>query len=224
MREKPILFSTPMVQAILDGRKTMTRRIVKPQPDDSGLWNHTQYPMSLESTIEGWWGTVEQTGESKEFKCKWNVGDLLWVKETTCQVMLDHTHDLLEGANDKSLIVYKANVHEDWMQYAKEKYSYKWKPSIFMPRSAARIFLEVTNIRIERLQDINVESCIAEGIEKINKKDGQFTWKNYTDLSNLDWFTVGESFRSLWNSINGESSWDENPWVWVIEFKRIEKI
>src|SRR6185437_700495 len=82
MRFKPILFSTEMVRAILEGRKTQTRRIIKPQPDDEGLHDHTRFPMSLQSNQEGWWGETEATGEMREVKCPYGqIGDVLWVRE-----------------------------------------------------------------------------------------------------------------------------------------------
>ena len=93
------------------------------------------------------------------------------------------------------------------MEYAKEKYGYKWKPSIFMPREACRIFLKVTNVRVERLQDISDHDVIAEGIV----------------MEKTPFIEPCNAFASLWESINGIGSWALNPWVWVYEFKQIEK-
>jgi hypothetical protein len=201
---KPILFSTPMVQAILDGRKTMTRRVMNPQPTHFDVkkivdWNDVIYPMP-----------------------KYKVGDILWVRETTCYVMLDDAHDLLEGAKDRIQFVYKASVHSDWMEYAKEKFGYKWKPSIFMPREAARIFLRVTDIRVERLKDISEKDAIAEGIEIVNEKVPVKPYKDYLGQYNY-YSNPINSFKSLWESINGEKSWEQNPYVWVIHFEKITK-
>ena len=158
-------------------------------------------------------------------KPKYQLGDILWVRETTCYVMLDHAHDLLEGARDKTQFVYKANVHSDWIEYAKEKYGYKWKPSIFMPKEAARIFLRITDLRLERLQDISEEDAIAEGIERKYFDNVSFEdvlyYKNYKtggwEQSML--FVGRHSFQSLWESIHGEKSWFDNPYVWVISFE-----
>jgi hypothetical protein len=146
-----------------------------------------------------------------EAKCPYgNVGDILWVRETTCWVLLDHAHDLLEGAKDRTQYVYKANVHPDWMEYAKDKYGYKWKPSIFMPKDACRLFLEITSVRVERLRSIKEIDCLKEGAVPrgaltIGCKDGAFGF-----------------FKDLWISINGKENWELNPWVWVISFKVVE--
>ena len=150
-------------------------------------------------------------------KPKYQVGEILWVRETTCYVMLDHAHDLLEGARDKTQFVYKANVHSDWIEYAKEKYGYKWKPSIFMPKEAARIFLRVTDLRLERLQDISEEDAIAEGIMPILLPLNQYP--DYLVYPEIPFENPINSFASLWESINGEKSWSDNPYVWVISFE-----
>lgn len=124
--------------------------------------------------------------------------------------MLDHAHDLLEGAKDRNQFVYKASVHSDWMEYAKEKYGYKWKPSIFMPKEAARIFLRVTDLRLERLHDISEEDAIAEGCP-YGKGNGS-----------IDYALGNKHFPTLWANINGEKNWDDNPYVWVISFEKIK--
>lgn len=204
----PILFSTPMVQAILEGRKSMTRREVKPELIQSENCFH-------------WNKWINQQYSNPECSPYGKVGDILWVRETSLWVMRDHAHDLLEGSKDNNQIVYKASVNEDWFNYAKEKYNYKWKPSLFMPKDACRIFLKITNVRVERLADISPNDSIKEGIEV----EGSNPWyKDY--IRNIDFYPFANpwfSFRSLWISINGKDSWNANPWVWVIEFKRVEK-
>jgi hypothetical protein len=150
MAEKTILFSTPMVQAILAGRKTMTRRVVKPQPDDYGLHNHTDFPMSIDSNLQGWWGTIDETGSDKQYH-PYQLGDILWVREAW-------------AVNEYDDYRYKADVSLADPFYKWE--GVRWRPSIFMPREAARIFLKVTNVRVERLQDITEEDVRAEGISK----------------------------------------------------------
>lgn len=194
---RPILFSTPMVNAIRKGDKQMTRRIVK-ESIPIGNWDETlKY-------------------------CPYQVGNILWVRETTCWVMLDHASDLLEGAKERTQFVYKANVHPDWMEYAKEKYGYKWKPSIFMPKDACRLFLEVTDIRIERLTEISEEDAILEGVQKqFSTLFNEWRFKDYANVKD-DWRSAVSSFQSLWASINGINSWDENPLVWVYSFKVVE--
>lgn len=148
---------------------------------------------------------------------KWNKdyhpygqpGDILWVRETTCHVMLEHAHDLLEGAKDKTQFVYKCNVHSDWMEYAKEKYGYKWTPSIFMPKAACRIFLKVVSVRVEWLQFISEADAQAEGTPFI---------KGVGEDIGRPW---AMSFAALWQKING--NWDDAPRVWVIEFETVER-
>lgn len=195
-----------MVQAILEGRKTMTRRVVKPQPDDQGLWNHSITSMALDSTLEGWWGTVDETGESKRFNDKYGVpGDVLWVRETFCKMP-------------------EPDSFGEYLYKSMEDKPYgKWKPGIHMPKAACRIFLKVKRIRVERLQEITKADAIAEGIEELKTYSFPI-YKNYLPGAPSDGYQhEPSSFRSLWKKINGEASWNENPFVWVIEFERIDK-
>lgn len=210
---KPILFSTAMVQAILEGRKTQTRRVIKPKPDDGGLWNDDEFPRSINSELTGWNGTVDETGESKEFKPKYQKGDILWVRETFS----------VEGNTTRNYS-FKADLPE-WMD---AKGIAKWKPSIFMPKAAARIFLKVISVRAERLHDVTWNDAMAEGIQVKYDKDNpeQPLYKFYpcNDLRDNTYLeNPVASFCSLWKSINGLESWDSNPWVWVYEFERIDK-
>lgn len=201
---KPILFSTPMVQAILEGRKTMTRRVVSNQ-NSSTTTNFFKLDFN-DVVVEFSYLKAFQREDGTRHRVfpKYEVGDVLWVREKSCYVMLEHAHDLLEGCKDNNQTVYATSVHEDWMIYAKEKYGYKWKPSIFMPKNACRIFLEVTDVYVERLQDISNLDAIKEGIV----------------LSKYD---AAIQFSVLWKSINGQQSWNDNPFVWVVSFKRIDK-
>jgi len=206
MKIRPILFSTAMVQAILAGRKTQTRRVVKDE-----ILQTNRYPDDHDFVL----ATIKP--------CQYGqVGDVLWVRETCLWVMKDHAHDLLEGNRDGNQWVYKSYVHSDWTEYAKEKDGYKWKPSIFMPKAAARIFLKITNIRVERLNDISEDDAEKEGVEEIHPAPFIFRWKDYVISSNQLKCPI-ISFYTLWCSINGAKSWNENPFVWVIEFERIEK-
>lgn len=195
-KEHPILFSTPMVQALIAGRKTQTRRIVNPQPDDSGLWNDDTNPRSLQSDLKGWNGTVDATGESKEFKCRYGQpGDLLWVRESSAITYST-------GPSRKRTVWYKADNGE-----IPNNVSFKWKRSIHMPKGAARIWLKVFNVKVQRLQDISEADAIAEGAQPctLHSQTGNYTHKY--------------GFQKLWEKINGVESWQANPWVWVIEFK-----
>jgi hypothetical protein len=146
------------------------------------------------------------------------------VKETSCFVLLEHAHILLEGARDKNRMMFKASVHEDWMKFAKEKFNYKWKPSLFMSKDEARIWLKITNIRVERLFNISDQDAISEGVEVIHRAEETVpVYKNYLISENKGTTNPRKSFLTLWESIQGTQSINNNPWVWVIEFERIEK-
>jgi hypothetical protein len=193
MKTKPILFSTPMIQAILAGNKTMTRRICKPQPDTRGL--------RFTNRWEDYHGN--------KVKPRYEIGDVLWVRETWQKF-------LIEGGGFG--YTYKANNHifdQDT----------KWKPSIFMPKSACRIWLKVTDVKAERLQDISEGDAIMEGVGSGFQMNAG--WPDYEHIENgictLTQDTAKMSYVSLWNKINGKDSWDLNPWVWVYSFERIDK-
>lgn len=201
--ERPILFSTPMVQAILDGRKTQTRRIVKPQPiidNDSGyvFSGDHKHQFKNDSTHTPWEQRFIEV-------CPYgSVGDVLWVRETWNQ--------------DGNEFFYKADCDINVVG---------WKPSIHMPKKACRIFLEITKIRLERLHHIRENDSISEGVrctgfEPTVGHGGTSLYLDYLNQKQAFW-SARESFTSLWKSINGEESWESNPWVWVIEFKRIKK-
>jgi hypothetical protein len=199
-----------MVQAILAGRKTQTRRVINPQPNEEGLWNHTDFPMALDSTLEGWWGETEE-GESREFKPKCQVGDFLWVRETFI-----NEADL----GEPPIWVHKAN-NENYPRTS----GCSWKPSIHMPKAAARIWLRCTGVRAERVQDITEKDAIAEGIERV-RPEGMLAFKSYAVHWDACVFPYS-SFRTLWQSINSEppkpgkvdGRWEANPWVWVYSFE-----
>jgi hypothetical protein len=219
MKHIPILFSTPMVQAILNGTKTQTRRVIKVDPKADYLPDLNL----LGNTFVEPDGKLVEPTMATVIKPKYNVGDVLWVRETWCYVQLDHAHDLLEGRRERNQFVFKTEVHEDWMLYAKEKYGTTWKPSIHMPKEACRLFLRVKSVRVERLKDITAMNAVEEGIEMCTDNNSVVVhWKNYL-RKNIGEGTAIGSFRTLWQSINGPESWDENPWVWVVEFERITK-
>lgn len=208
MKERPILFSTSMVQAILAGRKTQTRRIVKPQP----TWKERDGLLS-----PGWsWVTPKRElnayPKDKEFaqalveSCPYGQpGDCLWVRETW------------KWANGgASGFRYRAD--------GELKGPGKWKPSIHMPRTASRITIEITAVRVERLHSITAEDAIAEGILKLKgyEFDAPAEYENYLPVGYTNLLPIG-SYRSLWESINGTESWRVNPWVWVVEFKTVSR-
>ena len=166
---------------------------------------------------------VWESGDDAIVKPKYKVGDILWVREKTCYVHLEHAPDLLQGFKSKRQIIYGTDFHDDWMVYAKEKYGYKWTPSIFMAKHHARLFLKVKSVRVERLQDISEDDAVKEGIEPTgNMSMFNKFYKNYLPIGYTDLKPI-PSFQSLWQSINGKQSWSDNPLVWVIEFERIQK-
>lgn len=217
MKERGIIFSSEMVRAILDGRKTQTRRIMKPQPtpcdyvDERGkARGGHQWPSNIFRTMlhvegelqngdGGWKGLV---GDACPFG---DVEDRIWVRETwQC------------GLCTESTFAYKAthkpsDLEEGWNE------KIKWRPSSQMPRWASRILLEITSVRVERLQDISQADAIAEGappshptIDAVSREYG------FPDFSR-SWF------GQTWWHIYGKENWQANPWVWVIEFKRIQE-
>ena len=202
---KPIIFSTPMVQAILAGRKTQTRRIVKPQPS-SGIRKSVFVKSGLED------------GHGREIKPRYQPSDILWVRETCCEVPYEYNHVPIKGGYITiPKYAYKADSERD--------YTGIWKPSIHMPREAARIFLRVTSVRVERLQEITAEDVIREGIEYSDS--GPYHW-HVLDTKLNAWINFhfhDEAFKHLWDSLNAKRGygWDTNPWVWVIEFERISR-
>lgn len=188
MKELPILFRTEMVQAILSGNKCQTRRIIKPQPvidDESGYVYFNKHKYLFD--IHNW-------KDECLIACKYQINNLLWVKET-----YQHTECLNINPQDENYgYVYKADG-QPWDTYE----GWKWKPSIFMPKSAARIWLQVESVRVERLQDISAKDSVLEG------------------CCNPGSSTPKLAYEMLWESINGSGSWEKNPYVWVITFKRI---
>lgn len=146
-----------------------------------------------------------EPGEAQFFSPYGKIGDVLWVRET---FVYRSKHDRY---------YYRA----DYPDF--EPYSHNgWKPSIFMPKAACRIFLKITNIRLERLQSISEDDCIKEGVKEIHPYPFVARWKNYMideDLMRSPYL----SFQSLWVKINGKESWNENPWLWVVEFEQIDK-
>ncbi|MEW9586276.1 hypothetical protein [Paraburkholderia sp. DGU8] len=216
MKERPILLSGHMVRALLDGSKTQTRRVVKlPHNNPLGQWEPTTIggenggrtaaceALPLQGGI---WHT--RTGDS--LVCpNGQPGDRLWVRETFAHMYRGNAAP--ESRRDDD-VVYKADG------FTPDEYVYgSWKPSIHMPRWASRITLEVTGVRVERLQDISEQDAIAEGIGKT----ASGFWSTYGRSGVDGTYSPRSSFHCLWESINGPEAWDANPWVWVVEFKRV---
>lgn len=210
MCEKPILFSTEMVRAILDGRKCQTRRVIKPQPPDKAgkivmLGVDELSPGFITET------TLVAAGSDWGLKAPWQPGDVLWVRETWGILNLDYHPINVGNPNYPVIYVYKA----DHITGNDGPERIKWRPSIHMPKSAARIWLEVTNVRVERVQEITAHECILEGI---SSEDVLYNTPVSGDFAQ---YTINQ-FKNLWNSINAKRGygWDSNPWVWVISFER----
>jgi hypothetical protein len=239
MNKKPIIFSTEMVRAILAGKKTITRRVMKPQPilrDDGyccwktpdrigNIWREGETPLgyTLHKMIE--------------LGCPFGkVGDLLWVRESWGDVTA-----AFDDSDELRTVAFKAD-NSVWDCYGQMVYLEqlgvsgievdKWKPSIHLPKFASRLSLEIKNIRVERLQDISADDALAEGISKTefwkpnevdeNPKpvhewkapfwDDYYFWTHYPQIA----------FSNAWDKINGkrkDCSWESNPWVWVLEFR-----
>ena len=215
MAIKPILFNTEMVRAILDGRKSCTRRLVKPQPDEK----HT-YPLgfvtdSTEKKEVGCFrfGIDEYGGSIQYAKPPYQPGDILYVRETVWQ-KIGHYLDV-DGETKPSWYNEFRYVATDEKPETGWNYSWAKRPSIHMPKEAARIWLRVTNVMVERLQEITSEQIGREGVEV-----------EYPHVLNGE--EKRYAFSTLWNSTIKKSDidrygWGANPWVWVIEFERCDK-
>lgn len=233
VKERPILFSAPMVRAILDGRKSMTRRVMKVQPPAEGY----ELATCISTTSAEWrreegkqhW--LKRDGyrvidcSQPYFTCPYGqVGDRLWVRETFTTDRVYKGGDIVDGDT-----VYRASMPESytWPDHLDDLTPPKWKPAIHMPRWASRITLEITGVRVERLQAITPEDAIAEGLVTMP----EFNWTAQKPTGRIlaetagsppYWASPKTAFESLWENINGAGSWEANPFVWVVEFKRIK--
>ncbi|HBP0200255.1 hypothetical protein FA137_06985 [Pseudomonas aeruginosa] len=243
MKERPILFTGPMVRAIIEGRKTVTRRVMKYQPHEDasvtvGNYNVTVVDRHGEQqpgpeAFGAWWSD----GERGCICPHGEPGDRLWVRETWTDVNLcgapalayradEDIRDLMEEPgflDDRGAFNYddpRVKPYPFACWYADLDQA-RWRPSIHMPRWASRILLEITAVRVERLQDISDDQAEAEGVERPENITNVDVW----DGAERELFNAMNQprarFRRLWSDINGSESWDSNPWVWCIEFKRV---
>lgn len=207
MAIKPILFNSEMVRAILSGQKTCTRRIVKGAILDDAIWGYTMFTPKGYISCRGMY--VDEYCE-KFFKLPYQQEDILYVRETW-------SHPIIPS--DENKYVYRADeIAEDGFKND----AHIWHPSIHMPKEAARIWLKVTDVHVERLQDITIEDIKNEGVYD----DYKTYSKEY--LENLRSVAYPKAFSRLWDSNIKKSDldrygWNANPWVWVITFKTIDK-
>ncbi|MDS0076773.1 hypothetical protein QU609_10585 [Enterobacter hormaechei subsp. hoffmannii] len=209
MKERGMIFNGEMVRAILDGRKMQTRRIMKVQPSDGFHPTHNGYDLDLNAH---WYtpGVVDKNGylqpakkdvfgvadENEGYTCPFGaVGDRIWVRETWARYNIDQdSHDM----------AYRATPPADWPEEG------RWCPSIHMPRWASRLMLEITGVRVERLQAITLgDICKEIGCGLYDFRPATYGFQVWEDL---------------WKSIYGEENWQANPWVWVIEFKVVPNV
>lgn len=204
MKERPIIFSAEMVKAVLSGRKKQTRRVIKPVPVTSDGMLAREVPVWL---------------YPKEFVkyCPYGqVGDRLWVKQAFA---LNYKGQVLTKA-EKEYVSEMLDITEQT-----KSLDIKWTPSIFMPRKLSFLTLEITEVRVERVQEISEEDAIAEGVEyKTTNEHAYLRVLSQGKANRGNWPTPQESFGNLWDSFNAKRGygWEVNPWVWVVSFKKLE--
>jgi hypothetical protein len=243
---KPILFSAEMVRAILEGRKTQTRRVVKPQPTEGGL----HWVTACGGDFAAWQDACllldehSEDGGPCQRTCPYGKpGDTLWVREAFCAHWCEPprdapqsyrivTGDELPPIKQENGDLYQpvpSDVMTVWYGAEGDKpFHMKWRPSIHMPRWASRITLRITDIRVERLQNIEGQhpsesDAIAEGVRAVHHGDGEYYYSAFRDEPNpKNWCDPADAFKELWNKINGPGAWEANPWVWVVAFERVK--
>ena len=200
-KNRPIIFSADSVRAILDGRKTQTRRVMKPQPIGNlqyvgSMWFEKEYRLHTLERLD-YDGTMEKYFS---IKCPFGApGDRLWVREkwgVTVDCETIYFADFIPNVHDVSI--------------------FRWRSPMFMLRKYSRLTLEITNVRCERVQEISYDDCLAEGCPYSRKHENDMT--NADKINRIGWY------QGQWNELNAKRGygWDTNPWVFVIEFKKIE--
>ena len=249
VKERPILFNGEMVRAILEGRKTQTRRVVKPQ---LGTDPYDKF-IHVESIDPGewyyWWDVMKYNvsggqiyrdtdQEYQEIKNPYGKpGEQLWVRETFADVNTGNGPAIIWRADgcihycvdDAYPVEYERYPKMDFCMWVNDLLNdepeHRWRPSIHMPRWASRIQLEIVDVRVEQVQDISERDMVAEGIAL---KDSDYEWNRRDRYSQEQFFglNLAQHWIDLWNSINEKRGygWDVNPWVWVVEFRMIENV
>ncbi|MEY6817331.1 hypothetical protein [Klebsiella pneumoniae] len=236
MKERGMIFNGEMVRAILDGRKTQTRRPIK--------WKQTRFTEIGKREDGSKWPWSEDAEHACDFwhPCPFGaVGDRIWVRETWATLgnedgcCIDWEGNLCKGDERSAARIYRASCEQRpgdyglwsipddayWKPHTKEhKFEGAWRPSIHMPRWASRILLEITDVRVERLNAISEEDATAEGVPPAGSLLPDYPGTFLTPKG--DFATAKVAFQRLWESIYGEESWKANGWVWVISFKRVE--
>lgn len=246
MKSRPILFSAPMVRALLDGSKTQTRRIapirnlnIRRHPGDMVTWS-VSFLKAIKGVLSSHSGAKVSELQARriiasQFNPYGQPGDQLWVRENGWERPLRTPNMMRRGADTWKPYYFDADGLTEQDSADFKAWGFKRRPSIHMPRWASRITLEITGVRVERLQDITEVDAEAEGLAAITK-DGKTIKYGIPDRDGLPgnddegwawtkWSTdPRKAYRTLWESINGPKSWDANPWVWVVEFKRIAQV
>lgn len=233
MKERPILFSAPMVRALLAGTKTQTRRVVTPQPDKDQKLVLVTGSTGFQCVMD-----TSPLPYPAVRRIRWDCrhgrpGDRIWGRETFWAWGRWETRFSKKKGRDEWYFVdltrecgksylYDADKPDPQPRAGKRDggVAPKWhkRPAIFMPRDASRILLEITSVRVERLQDISEADAMAEGAGQVGVETGEITTSSAP--VEIGSYTLG--YYELWESLNGSGSWDANPWVWVLEFKRME--
>lgn len=247
MKERGIIFNSAMVRAILDGRKTQTRRIIKAVPTTHDFHGWIMSSTCTKDEGKACWaiGNSSLLKDPIRLNCPLGkIGDRLWVRETfallgnedgVCVDWNDRiVHDEKEAAR-----IYRASCEQkdgdyglwsipddaDWKPHTdNHKYDGTWRPSIHMPRWASRILLEITGVRVERLQDISEEDAVAEGVVT-GRYGNEGNWMKgfYAPGGNQPHQNAKSAYSEIWRSIYGVEAWYKNSWCWVVEFKQIQE-
>ena len=220
-KERPILFGAEMVRALLAGRKTQTRRVVNPQPLE--VRPYLDNPLS--------WYMPDGTGERDYRMPRWFPGDVLWVQEAHRLACPDNIERSVQCYYEaQGIRTRRTLTDKEWSKLCARQHPVKTEyitkarliPGRFMYRSLSRLSLRVTDVRVERLQDISEEDAVAEGVEPIIDDGGFPGFRDYEEERSGGWLSARASYRTLWNFLHGPGAWEANPFVWANSFELME--